>query len=1121
MLDPIGGFLRVRELFITYLETAFRIGDLGVSRERRALLETPGAMCSPPLLEPLPRYKSAEWKLRDLPTLQHGPMDHFSADARRAFVRLAASGLFDGDDVHLYRHQAAMLERGTCPGTPGVVTSGTGSGKTEAFLLPVLAAIVREAKETWNAPGPSFLQNRWWHDSDGKPHESFSAIPAPRRPLKKNPAADPFIPQRDGEKRPAAVRCLVLYPMNALVEDQLSRLRKALDSERAREVFDDELQGNRIFFGRYTSDTPVTGFNVHPRAAPAGDYKRRGRQLQKLFEQMVQFERTQRMVRERCADPDSDLAEDDQFLFPSVDGSELLSRWDMQSHPPDILITNVSMLGAMLNREVDEPLFEKTRQWLASTEDAYFYLVLDELHLQRGAAGTEVAYLLRLLLHRLGLSASEHRHKVRILASSASLPVEGAEGARSRSYLWDMFGSFGTWTPDGRRASDANAWGTAIVPGEPELEHPANTRRLLARPFVQFLRSHDGGETEPACATSSQRPPLHDAAWRDVAKALGVQHSGQLVDVVRAAVEESGRRLAAACWAEADARPRAVELHVLSGGLFEADEAGAADALRGLLLVRGLGDAFPHWFEHEAEVLPIAAPSFRLHTFFRSIEGLYAPLDRGASSAESFRNGSRKIGQLSLERATSTGLPEAPSESREPPLRLLEVLYCECCGEIFVGGMRRRRSSNEFELLPTEAELDGLPDAAASQRFEGLSFDQYCVFWPTDRNAQPPVADTSSGQSPESWAAARLDPATGVVRVLGPTATVPADHARGWLFTRVNRQDRHKRTNQYHGTNVPYECPACETDYSPRRLESSARLSPIRHFRTGFAKTTQLLASELFHLLKLHSRSPKLVSFSDSRQDAAKAALDVESRHHEDVRREVLVSELRRAKDSLPSAAEADARIAELRSLRREAEDRDDGDEERCLSSEIDRAKRQKVDAGEGTVRIGEILEDPRQPRFLGPAESREPLKNLIRAFVALGIHPVHPAGTRKFKAEADGETRWFDWHELFVRNADGFDWRDDVQDQKWLNDARTKMVEQMQKLVTELVLSRTYFSLEEAGLGHLCLPKASFGTDQQSLKRHARSRVCLATRTASSTVPMTERLIRGRTRARSEQRTR
>jgi len=1077
MFDPVGGFQRVRELYITYLETAFRIADEGVSRERRALLETPGALCTAPLLEPLPRYKSVDWTLRELAGNDTW-LTQLSAQARRAFVRLVSSGLFDSEDVRLYRHQATMLQRGTEVGRPGIVTSGTGSGKTESFLLPVLAQIVREAK-TWASPLSGYLQHAWWQDGDGKPFESFSKLPAARRPLKKNPHADPFVLHRDGERRPAAVRCLVLYPMNALVEDQLSRLRKALDSEQVHTVLDEEIAGNRIFFGRYTSDTPVTGFNVHPRTSAADDYKRRARKLEKLFEEMVQFERTQREVRRRSADANSGLDADDRFLFPSVDGAELLSRWDMQQTPPDILITNVSMLGAMLNREVDDPVFETTKQWIASNDDAYFYLVLDELHLQRGAAGTEVAYLLRLLLHRLGLSAPAHRHKVRILASSASLPVAGEEAARSQAYLWDMFGSFGTWTPTRQRAAGPDDWATAIVPGEPEPETPLCRATLAPGPFEDFLRSHEGTETEPACSSNALEPPLLEGAWRAVAGALGVDAAGELAVVVRAAVEESGRRLAVACWSEADARPRAVAVDELAGSLFDASEAHI-ETTRGLLLVRNLGDAFARWFSTDAARAPLAAPSFRLHTFFRSIEGLYAPLDRGASSDVAFRSDRRKVGRLSLERATSTGLSQEATERRQPPLRLLEVLYCECCGEILVGGMRRRRSTSEFELLPTEADLDGLPDAAASQRFEDLSFDQYCLFWPTERTEQPQVADSS-----ESWAAASLDPATGVVRSMSPTRAVPPDHARGWLYTRANRQDRHKRGNQYRGTNVPYQCPACETDYSPRRIEHS-RLSPIRHFRTGFAKTTQLLASDLFHLLKVHSSSPKLVSFSDSRQDAAKAALDVESGHHQDVRRDVLINALRAAQAALPRAVDLDGRLVELKQQRRDAEDRDDVDAERHLSAEINGVRQQRVTATEGTICIGDILEDPTQPRFLGPAGAREPLKALIRAFVEMGIHPVHPAGTRKFEAEAEGTKRWFDWHELFERRDGTFDWRDDVQDQRWLNAARTQLVEQMQKLVTEIILSRTYFSIEEAGLGYLCLPRAAVGTDVRAFESAA-----------------------------------
>ena len=54
-----------------------------------------------------------------------------------------------------------------------------------------------------------------------------------------------------GEKRPAAVRALVLYPMNALVEDQASRLRKALDSKQARQAMDENLGGNRVYFAQF------------------------------------------------------------------------------------------------------------------------------------------------------------------------------------------------------------------------------------------------------------------------------------------------------------------------------------------------------------------------------------------------------------------------------------------------------------------------------------------------------------------------------------------------------------------------------------------------------------------------------------------------------------------------------------------------------------------------------------------------------------------------------------------------------------------------------------------------------------------------------------------------------
>ena len=110
--------------------------------------------------------------------------------------------------------------------------------------------------------------------------------------------------------------------------------------------------------------------------------------------------------------------EDSRYFLPAVDGSEMRSRWDMQSAAPDILITNYSMLSIALAREDEQPLFDQTRAWLASSPEHVFTLVVDELHTYRGTQGTEVAYLLRRLLHRLGLDTRPDQ--LSVVATSAS-----------------------------------------------------------------------------------------------------------------------------------------------------------------------------------------------------------------------------------------------------------------------------------------------------------------------------------------------------------------------------------------------------------------------------------------------------------------------------------------------------------------------------------------------------------------------------------------------------------------------------------------------------------------------------------------------------------------------------
>lgn len=1240
MQDPIGSFVRIREFFLSYLDTAFRIRDPGVAAERRALLRAPGSLCTEPLVEPIPRYESAELGFSEM--LVDGsanPLSHLPSRTRIAFLDLVLAGLFPSREKHAgdsndaavktrrvakyppYTHQVEMLRRGLRKGSPGIVTSGTGSGKTESFLLPILAQIASEAVN-WEKPEEGkFLGRRWWHDDagrpwsklkNGKPVISFSAIPRDRRPDKKEPLRTPFVPHRAGQKRPSAVRALVLYPMNALVEDQMVRLRKALDSSEARDVMRTAFNGNRIFFGRYTGHAPVTGHHVHPglqgvlAASPAelegestyypdhkkavdgyvslqdlrdGELERRKRRLEELFDFMVDSEEGQlqarlyaldRVARERfekqylrvraetnlpfaasefidaiskCGKRDaaalrkeftahvgreaeaserarldalsltrgdavtagSAFGDDAPFLFPSTDGGELVSRWDMQQDPPDILITNVSMLSAMLNREVDAPIFEKTRQWLESDPAATFFIVLDELHLQRGAAGTEVSFLLRILLERLGLSTPENRRRVRVLASSASLPDSPAEEAeRSASFLWDMFGPYGlaleNVDPDAGKA----LWKKAIVPGRQKTSKYGRGEappRISCRPFLRLLEANGGVTAPPEYGASippvSAVQPDKNAqvadAWDQVCSELGVS-GGDLKGRIARAVAEVADRVGVACWDDDSGRSRAIPLSQICSAVFnDCDDfppEAKLTAGRALLFVRGAGDGLEAWLSAQHS----APPSFRVHTFFRSVEGLYAPAMKNAGVSDpSFRERAAEVGRLSIEREQRLEL-EGEAEGEKRSLRLFELTYCEACGELFFAGMKGAVGAGSgylAELLPHEPKLDGLPELAASQRFEDLSWEQYGVFWPVDGEPVPDKYDKTC-----DWVPAALERATGGIKKLGnvrgPDVSLTFAEAKadwrylvGRYYRRKDNQDRHKRMPNAAGTNVPYACPACGTSYARRSRDNGTpgiRLSPIRNFRAGFAKTTQLLATELFDAQRVANPSadPKLVSFSDSRQDAAKGALDIERNHHQDLRRELLVLSLMSAK-----------------ALRRSVEDisKELESVDAAVRVEADRAKRRALDdraveleaelgeAKEQAVSLGAVLEPPDLALLL---KRHLPVMPYIAALVQKGIHPYDEAGIARVKgAEGEKET-WFEWVDLFD-TASPVAWRDDATGSATVSaqraNARLHLVNQVHAKLVDVIFSRTYFSLEESGLGYVTvLAKEVPGADAKEV---------------------------------------
>lgn len=1003
MLDPVGGFKRIQDFFTSYVETSFRISDPIVSAARRELLGRPDVFSTIPFVEPVLRYKANTEKLEELVSLDDGPLGSLTKPARIAFVELALSGLFDGDDVEAetrrrsryapYQHQVEMLRRGLTPGRPGIVTSGTGSGKTESFMLPVLAAIANEAIK-WPQPSENYLKDRWW------------AQPRSR-----------WVSRRQGETRSAAIRALVLYPMNALVEDQMVRLRRTLDSDEAHTVMDRRMAKNRIFYGQYTGGTPVTGYEHHPRLASSEvEKKRRARRLSQLRETLKKYDDDQLAARRHDdlnPDETSSLSDRTRFIFPSLDGGEMVSRWDMHVAPPDILVTNASMLGAMMSREVEQSMFDMTRKWLTENDDAYFYLIFDELHLVRGSAGTEVSFLVKSLIQRLGLDDPAHRYKLRILASSASLPMEGERGHQSRRYLRDLFAPFGTSeNSEDPGSEDTEFWGNCVVRGTPEI--PAWTDRTLSsEPFVDLLKSATTGRSD-FVQTINHSSDL-SASIASVAAELGVNSTAD--KIVSAVAEAAAAALTNAC-RDGD-NTRATAVTDIASKVFPTAKDPEA-AVRGLLLARALPEA-KAW---GSKVSP-ATPSFRLHCFVRNIEGLFASVTAEPDGTVSYAN-------LSVDRGVSHAAPIPPDTRGR---RLFELLYCEACGDLLLGGQRSQRKdglTRETELMPSSTELENLPERAATEYYDRMTFEQFAVFWP--RGINPNKSESNY----DEWEPAYLDPEAGVVTV---GSEVPAGSVKGYLYFQNQQAQGDVRTAQ------PFCCPKCGTDYSNRPSTSRSR-SPIRAFRTGVSKASQLVATELFELLYAVGAEPKSIVFSDSRQDAANQSLEIERLHLRDLRREILVSVTRNYLDAVKAEYldpdEAENRIAQLVAEKRMPE-------VIALSAKLHKQLEDKrVNVTTRKVQLQRI--------FSYKSDEQGDVGELVTEYVKLGIHPFDEVGLKPFNNRP--------WYKAFVER-DG-----KVSSNPALSDIdrqvlRTRILKEQSELVDDVIFANTFFALEETGLAY------------------------------------------------------
>ncbi|MBT9547096.1 MAG: DEAD/DEAH box helicase [Candidatus Sericytochromatia bacterium] len=289
-INPITTSEDLRENYLSFLTSSFSLRNPDLADQFKRKVRESLNLFKGPILQANPHYRSG----KTLAELAQDPHSGVSPALLELAPTLSREAQEKALPIHrpLYIHQEQALLQAS-QGENIIVATGTGSGKTESFLFPIVNHLLQERHEKGHI-GPG-------------------------------------------------VRAILIYPMNALANDQIKRLREMMPPETG------------ITFGRYTGQT------AKEYADAVSDYKR-----------------------ELGADPQS---------------NELLSRSQIQHTPPHILLTNYAMLEYLLLRPEDAKIFENGQTWK--------FIVLDEAHTYKGAMGTEIGYLMRKVKDRVAGEKSD------------------------------------------------------------------------------------------------------------------------------------------------------------------------------------------------------------------------------------------------------------------------------------------------------------------------------------------------------------------------------------------------------------------------------------------------------------------------------------------------------------------------------------------------------------------------------------------------------------------------------------------------------------------------------------------------------------------------------------------
>lgn len=257
---------------------------------------------------------------------------------------------------HQYQAWKTLLTEQTPDGKPMsiCVTTGTGSGKTECFMLPLVKDLTSD--------------------------ETIARI--------------------------ESVKAIFLYPLNALMEDQKERLEKLL-------------AGTNLTYTVYNGDLP----EKMPKPDDNSPEAERIR---------LKIDEIRGLVKDSDGNPVKDENGNMVYRFPKM----RYTRDMVRKNPPDIVLTNPTMLEYILLRKKDESLIKPELQSLR-------WVVIDETHTYSGAGAAEMAMLLR----RVCLAFNVDPSLIRYATSSATFgnadtPEKKAEAeARLRTFISGMTGT--------------------------------------------------------------------------------------------------------------------------------------------------------------------------------------------------------------------------------------------------------------------------------------------------------------------------------------------------------------------------------------------------------------------------------------------------------------------------------------------------------------------------------------------------------------------------------------------------------------------------------------------------------------------------------------------------------